>query len=1384
MTNQGTKHGTTVVLAEKPSVARDVAGVLGATHQGRGFLHGNGWLVTWALGHLVGLAEPGDVAAEWKTWRMDLLPMFPSSWKLSVLPRTREQFELVRDILTSPAVGCVVIATDAGREGELIARYILRMAGCDKPVERLWISSLTPEAIRAGFANLLPSTSFDNLARAAEARSRADWLVGMNLSRAYTLRYGRSFSGDSEPLSVGRVQTPTLAMIVERDRSIEAFVPERYTEVVAHFGPPGPDGYDGTWFRPSSGQTPNPARPDTSEPDDARECRLPSDGVEAEAIRARCLGASGRVLSLKGQSKSQPPPLLYDLGELQRHANRLWGFTAAHTLEVAQRLYEQHKVLSYPRTDSRHLSSSVAADIAPVIAAIAPRYEDAVAPGTGERPLGRRYVNDSLVTDHHAIIPTRTAAGERKLDADDERIYDLVCRRLLMAWHDDCLTSTTTVVTGVPTTAPVDLFRSAGTVVSRAGWTVLDLRRHPDRASPVPEQRGDVRLPEGLARGQDRPVSEVEILQKQTRPPRPHTDASILAAMESAGRLLDDRELEEAMRDRGLGTAATRAATLETLLERGYVQRKGRALEATARGRELIDCVHVSVKSPSLTGEWEHALRKMEKGHGSMEAFLDGIRHLVALVVGQVQHEASPPPSPLATGHVASGSDQARSGPSGLSQPVRPPVAFTQTPVSELDRLLGQRFGHAAFRPNQREVCEALVQGHDALLVMPTGSGKSLCYQLPGVARGGSTLVVSPLVALMEDQVAGLRKAGFAADRIHSGMPREEARAVARAWVDGQLDFLYVAPERLAVPGFPELLTRRPPVLVAVDEAHCISHWGHDFRPDYRLIGERLPMLRAGGRTPVLALTATATVTVQQDILTQLGVTGAKRFIRGFRRDDLAIEALEWPRGSRPQAARDILVQPGRVPAIVYVPTRQMAEDVAALLQPAFGALAYHAGLDADTRSRNQAAFQAGRVQVIVATVAFGMGIDKADIRTVVHLALPGSVEAYYQEIGRAGRDGKPSRAVLLWSWVDRRIHESFFAKDWPESGWLARLRDRVPESGIPREELLAGAHGWDWAETGLEKLWLHGGLRVDTADRVWPGSTSWVRSYDAVRTHRQGQLEEICDFVKQGDCRMSKLVRYFGEARDTSPCGVCDACKPYDCVARRFRPLSSEEASEAARVLAALDHLSYTSASKLHRELHPSGAMDRNRFEKLLEALSRAGRIRLVYDSFESDDGPIRYRRVQRAPVDQRPNPAQEVRMECEAAPEPRTSRARRVRKGVASGSRPSPAPPAKPQQGRRPQRALEPEKRSPRNARAGKAPQRADEDGAEPALVARLKAWRLQTARSFGIPAFRILTDRALVGIATDRPASEEALLAVSGLGRRTARLFGPQILRLLKE
>ena len=1339
----------TVVVAEKPAVGRDLAKVLGARNRAVGYLEGSGYIVTWAIGHLVTLAQPHEMNPDWRVWRRDRLPILPKSWPLVVNAPTKDQFDVVRRLLRDPKTERVICATDAGREGELIFRYIYEASGCKKPVSRLWISSLTREAIEKGFRQLSEQSLFDPLAKAALGRSRADWLVGMNLSRACSIAH-------DEKLTVGRVQTPTLAMVVERELAIERFVPESYHEIIASFAPlSGPQDrtlrYTGTFF---NGKTPSNSA-----------SRLSPDQAETDRIVARALKGEAAVQSMRSETRRLPPPLLYDLTELQRHANRLYGMSARTTLSVAQRLYEQHKLISYPRTDSRHLSQDVAAGLGKIVDVIAPPYREHLAEGTGTRPLGSRFVNDARITDHHAIIPTSASSAGQALGSDELRLYDLICRRLLEAWHPDHVSSHTTVITAITTPSFLDRYLSRGTLVLAEGWKVLEPGNAPPPTGPTNKEPLRQELPPGLTETQPQRVLEAKHLEKKTKPPRRFTDASLLTAMETAGETLDDRELSEAMRERGLGTPATRAETIETLLKRDYLVRSGKSLQATRLGIRLIEVVHPQVKSPAMTGQWEAQLKLIQRGKAELSDFMTKIEVYVQDVVGGVlattmaqpdhqhrtgrksklgaQPDSSEPTLPFDLPKRASNPTPAtQPDPSKERQPTHP---------DQLKDLLPQ-FGLKTFRRYQEAVCRSVVESHDVLVVMPTGAGKSLCYQLPGLARAGTTLVVSPLIALMEDQVKKLKEVGLRSERIHSGRERSRSREVCSEYLAGKLDYLFIAPERLAVPGFPEMLARRKPVLVAIDEAHCISHWGHDFRPDYRMLGERLPLFRPA---PVIALTATATPLVQQDIGEQLGLAKASHFIHGFRRTNIAVEIAEYPASGRRPIVRQLLSKTEHRPAIVYAPTRKEADALGELLQSDFPAATYHAGMRTAARERVQVAFLEGRIDVIVATVAFGMGVDKPNVRTVIHTGLPGSLEAYYQEIGRAGRDGLPSRAILLYSYADRRTHEFFHKRDYPETLVLQSLYELLETSPIPTHKLRQKLPlDDDVYAKALEKLWIHKGAVVDPDENVTRGWDGWQREYETQRTHRLDQLARITRFAETPDCRMLRMVQHFGDQEDSGePCGGCDNCAPDACLVRRYRSLSATEAEQAKLIMQALTQRDGQSTGQIHRLVSSTQELSRREFERVLRGLVGAGLVEVSQDEFSKDGRLIQFERAALTSDGRGADASFHESVRLVQEPPKTAKRARKTRKT-----------------------------RKPTSKRSSKSTPIPDTKDLPPKLVEALREWRLSEARKRRTPAFHIFSDRTLRAIAAALPESEDALLAVPGIGPRLAAKYGKQVLAII--
>src|SRR6266571_3438807 len=575
------RHVMRLIITEKPSMGRDVAVALGVTTRRDGYLEGAHDLVTWCVGHVVELDEPEAYDPTWKQWRMADLPIFPDPFTYHPCAKTLDQFTVIKQLLGRADVTTIVNAADAGRECELIFDLVYTLARCRKPVERLWISSLTREAILTGFRNLQPAAAYRGLRDSARCRQQADWLVGLNATRAQTLRARQA--GADGVYSLGRVQTPTLALIVARDQEIATFVPVEYYEVVATFQARA-GSYNGLWGN-------------------AQGSRL-TTRAEADAITAKVQGCRGTVVKVEKQSRQERPPLLYDLTSLQQAANARYAFSAAHTLTLAQSLYEK-TFLTYPRTASRHLSSRVS--------------------------LTSRHVDDTKVTDHHAIIPATQRVAPAALPPDEKRLYDLIARRFLAAFYPDAELERTTLSTEVEG----ERFTTRGTVVLAAGWQEVDpprrARQATDDAAEAVEALPPVRVQDAVE------TRQAETLTKHTKAPPRYSDATLLGAMETAGKMIDDEELRLAMKDAGLGTPATRAAIIETLLKREYVRREQKSLVATPQGVALLTMLRSPLlTSAELTGQWEQKLARMVRGEYEREVFMREVRVMVADLVAQI----------------------------------------------------------------------------------------------------------------------------------------------------------------------------------------------------------------------------------------------------------------------------------------------------------------------------------------------------------------------------------------------------------------------------------------------------------------------------------------------------------------------------------------------------------------------------------------------------------------------------------------------------------------------------------------------------------------------------------------------------------------------------
>ena len=591
-----------VCVTEKPSVARDIARLLGANDRHDGYFEGNGYQVTWTFGHLCELKEPNDYADQWKRWSLGQLPMIPQRFgiKLKDDKGIKQQFNVIKNLIAGAEE--VINCGDAGQEGELIQRWVYQKAGCDKPVKRLWISSLTDESIRKGFEMLKDAKDFDNLYFAGLSRAIGDWILGMNATRLYTLKYS---STRGHVLSVGRVQTPTLAMIVARQREIEIFVPVDYWELKTK--------YRGVTFNSTRG-------------------RFKTEG-EASAIVENIKELPLEVTSVETKKGREAPPRLFDLTSLQVECNKKFGMSADDALKTIQSLYEK-KATTYPRVDTTYLSDDIYPQVPGIMRAMVP-YANLTAPvlALAKLPKTKKVFDDSKVTDHHAIIPTNVNPATVAMSPDEKRVYHLVAMRFIAAFYPDCEFNTTTVMAQVGEYG----FKATGKEILKPGWRELfnkpgDKNNDEDDGKDKPEDEDNGTMPH-FEKGESGP-HEPSVLKRTTQPPKPYTEGTLLRAMETAGKTVDDEELRDAMKENGIGRPSTRAAIIETLFKRRYIRKERKSIAPTLAGIQLIDTIHEPLlKSASLTGLWEKKLREIERGEYSAAQFIDELKKMIGEIV-------------------------------------------------------------------------------------------------------------------------------------------------------------------------------------------------------------------------------------------------------------------------------------------------------------------------------------------------------------------------------------------------------------------------------------------------------------------------------------------------------------------------------------------------------------------------------------------------------------------------------------------------------------------------------------------------------------------------------------------------------------------------------
>lgn len=605
-----------VCIAEKPSVAREIADVLGAKLKKNGYIEGNGYQVTWTFGHLCTLKEPHDYDPRWRVWALSTLPMMPPRFGIKLIENEtyKAQFQVIEQLMQNADM--IVNCGDAGQEGELIQRWVMQKARAKCPVKRLWISSLTEEAIREGFNHLEDSSKFQHLYEAGLCRAIGDWLLGMNATRLYSLKYGGGYSRDRKVLSIGRVQTPTLALIVNRQNEIDNFKPEPYWELKTL--------YRDTLFSSTRGKF-----------------KLKEDG---EKLLEMVKGSDFVITDIAEKKGKEFAPRLFDLTSLQVECNKRFGFSADETLKLIQSLYEK-KVTTYPRVDTTFLSDDIYPKVPKTLEGLV-AYKEFTDPLRGKKlPKSKRVFDNSKVTDHHAIIPTGVPATN--LSQQEMMVYDLVARRFIAEFYPDCEISTTTVLGKV---ADIE-FKASGKQILKPGWRTVEQRPQPGIGAqpqsaqtdgqPQDENASDgaeLKIMPNFVKGESGPHTP-SLKETWTTPPKPYTEATLLRAMETAGKFVDNEELRDALKENGIGRPSTRAAIIETLFKRGYIRRERKSLFPTDTGRELISTIHEDLlKSAELTGIWERKLRQIERGDYSAQAFIDELKTMVGDVVFHVMN--------------------------------------------------------------------------------------------------------------------------------------------------------------------------------------------------------------------------------------------------------------------------------------------------------------------------------------------------------------------------------------------------------------------------------------------------------------------------------------------------------------------------------------------------------------------------------------------------------------------------------------------------------------------------------------------------------------------------------------------------------------------------
>ncbi len=1183
-----------LVVAEKPSVAEHIAQVLGVSEAKPGYFSSDKYLISWALGHLVGLCEPGEIEPAWKPWQLSQLPMIPRRWPLKILPKKKSQYMVLQKLLDRNDLEYIVCATDAGREGELIFRYIYQHSRCQAPAQRLWLNTLTPAAVKQGFDSLSPSARFDDLANSARARAQADWLVGMNFSRAVSLLFG-------EEASVGRVQTPTLGLIVTREQEIRRFEPEEYFELWADFSLDSGPSLRGCW----QGSDPTSKQ------------RL-SQEDEAAAIRARCLQGELSWRDFQSEKKLSLPPLLLDLNELSRQACLEYGLTAAQTLDIAQKLYEKCRLISYPRTDSRYLSSALKPSLSALAQHVARQLDLDPEHERYRQPIAQRYVNDDKVSDHHAIIPTLEYPGA--LSEAERQVYQLICNSFIRLFWSAYRYQTGEALVEVLSPQHADYFQVEWVQTLDPGWTRLV-------AAPRNELGPQI-VTKSPGGSEKLALDTLKVVNKLEEGPQPYDDASLLEAMQKAGSLESEGETIEV----GLGTSATRAQTIEALLSRGYLRREGLHLRAQTKGERLLASLPHSLADVELTCSWERKLKVIEEGNYSPVVFMREVRRfceeLLLELLAPPRYQGQPQ-EPVY---------------SELPLPPDPPTDPQTLSLDDLDWVCHDLLAVEEVGEDVRRSVRLLWEGEDCIYQGFDSFRAFTAYCAAGLLQAEITVIICPDASLCETRTQYLRRLGHRAERLHSGRDEVFSQEVCRRYEEGRLDFLFLTPDQLQRPGMIERLQQVHPGLLAVESAEKLSTWSHHFQPDYLALSKLLDALRPA---PILLVYGPCDRGVLEDVAEELELAEPQRIQMPLQGEGLALEWVPAEGHQRERAVHELALQSDNLPMVIYLAHEQMAERIHAALN--YSSRVCRATSQQSIYQQQDAieAYNRGQASILLTNLGRLPGLKAERTTTVLHTALPPSLPLYLQQIlSVGGNAGGELRCLALHCPADHHRFEFWLQQINPE---VSLLEDVIMqcESGTSTRQGLAELCGLD-ARTfsAVLEILLASRALLEREGKLHQGREGWQTIAKSFREHQEKLRRDVLSFFEAHRCRYQSLAQALELAPSEETCGLCDICDPDGCKLQVWRRPDAEEFKVLEQLRDSLEYQEAPSIAQIFRTLQCEELSTRDALQPYIRAMVNAGLAEVWIDSLEKKGFTQNYQRMQLTPEGRRPGCLKQVRM------------------------------------------------------------------------------------------------------------------------------------------